>query len=307
MLIIAMLLTGCSQNLIREDVVREQLPNIDPELGVERSMQVTLYFRLKDEALLAPVYRNIVVGARESTESTMMNSLLAGPEEGEALLAPTLPTGTRVLSIERNGEQVVVSLSRDFLSTQTGLRSREELRLQQRLAVYAIVNSLCTLRGVTSVQILVDTDGSGVGVAVPPFLLGFQDGEISSQTVGPLKKDTSVTVMPQTIASLALSHLCAGEYEAAYRLFASAGTSAPKPALEEFIRQLGQDTRITAFTARGFSINDNGSYTVTLDLTWMRPDGAAHQAQGALVLVRPEHNMQLMDYHSLLQAMQAGQ
>lgn len=303
-LLLAVLLAagGCTQTLIREDAVYERLPPVDPSMGMETREQITLYFQMAGEELLAPVYRSINVGARDNSAKMVLEQLISGPTEQERHVEATLPAGTVLLDVVRREGLVEVTFSREFLRAGM-LGSREENLRRQRLCVYAVVNSLCSLQGVESVQILVDTDGSGAGAQVPPFLLGFAEGELSTQVVGPLKRENALTATPQAIAEMTLRHLQEGNFLRAQELLLGVEGGAP-PEVLELEQVFTTEVFLQSYAVRGFSIKDTGANEAKLDLTWEDAAGVAHSRREVIVYMRADHGLQKLEYPSLLRAFQ---
>lgn len=97
---------------------------------------------------LSVEYRQVSrVDSSESVE-IVLYELLRGPSAAETF--ESLPTGTRVRSIEVESGVCVVDLSREFL-----LNAPQETE-KAGLTLYALVNSLCALGGVSQVRLLVE-------------------------------------------------------------------------------------------------------------------------------------------------------
>ena len=109
---------------------------------------VKLYFANSDATALKSESRRIETQNSLSIERTIIAELLKGPDSGD--LIAVIPAETKLLNIETNNGVCFVNFSSDFVSkfsggTTTGM-----------LIVYSIVNSLCTLDDVDSVQILIE-------------------------------------------------------------------------------------------------------------------------------------------------------
>lgn len=302
LLVLLLAAGGCTRTLIREDATYERLPPVDPAMGMETREQVTLYFQMAGESLLAPVYRSISVGSRDNPAKEVLEQLLSGPLEQEQYVESTLPAGTVLLDVVRREGLVEVTFSREFLRAGM-LGSREENLRRQRLCVYAVVNSLCSLQGVESVQILVDTGGSGVGAQVPPFLLGFDEGELTTQVVGPLKRENALTATPQAVAEMALRHLQEGNFVRAQELLLGAEGGTP-PETGELEQVFTTEIHLQSFAVRGFSIKDMGGNEAKLDLDWQDAAGLVHSRREVVVYMRADHGLQKLEYPSLLRAFQ---
>lgn len=309
-LLILLLLGGCMQNTINEDVIRDPLPGIDPAAGVGRDVDVTLYFRLTDEPALVPVQRTVTVRANEYVETAVVRQLIAGPAALYGDLEAVLPEGTRMVDVSREGGILYVTLSSELLYAKDTSATRQELELSNRLAVYAIVNSLCALGGTSRVQIMVDTDGTGEGTRVSPFLLGFTSEYTSSQWLEPMGMENSVVVTPKMLVEIVLSHLVKGELAQAYTLFAESETGGmQKPDFAAFETEMLSLGTMNAYTVHSANISRgqiNGEATV--DLTWTsRGTGMPHTANNAVLQLVPEGELYKVGYYSLLSILQAGQ
>ena len=108
---------------------------------------ITLYF--SDDAAMYVVgeVRNAPI-LDNSLEKTIVTELIKGPEN-KALL-PTIPEGTKLLSIETKDSICFVNFSQDFVSKHSGGSAGEYI------TVYSIVNSLTELDNVEKVQFLVE-------------------------------------------------------------------------------------------------------------------------------------------------------
>ena len=309
LLLAAVLFCGCTQNEIREDALRETLPAIDPGAGVGRDVDVTLYFRLADEPALVPVQRTVTVRANEYVEAAVIRQLIAGPAALYGDLEPVLPSSTRLLETSREGGILYVTLSNDILSSANTSAAREEAELASRLAVYAVVNSLCALGGANRVQIMVDMDGTGEGTRVPPFSLGFTSSDASSQWLEPMGMEKSVIITPKMLVELALGHIARGEYAQAYPLFAESETGGlQKPdyaAFETQMLSLGTLDSYTVYSTDIVKGQLNGEAEV--DLSWTtREDGLPHTLRNVILQMIPEGDLFKIGYYSLLNILHAG-
>ena len=124
----------------------------------EDKLAVTLYFPDKGFEHLSGEIRRIDVQNALSLEKIVVDELLKGPQSSE--LSASLPQGTKLLSVEVKDKVCFVNFSKEFASA-TGSASTT-------MALYSVVNSLCTLRNIESVQILVNGEA---GVEFGNFVL----------------------------------------------------------------------------------------------------------------------------------------
>ena len=107
---------------------------------------ITMYFATSDALNLKAESRNVKTQNTISIEKTIMSELLKGPSSHE--LSSVMPSGTKVLNVETKDSVCYVNLSEEFVSKFSGGSGL--------LTVYSVVNSLCSLESVQSVQILIE-------------------------------------------------------------------------------------------------------------------------------------------------------
>lgn len=130
------------KTLSKEDIV------YDSQLVVADYKYVKLYFADKDGDKLVPEGRTVTVNSKESTEYVLVNELIKGPNSSDVL--PTIPEGTKVLSVETKEGVCFVNLSKEFKSRHSGGSAGETM------TIYSIVNTLTELDNVKKVQFLIE-------------------------------------------------------------------------------------------------------------------------------------------------------
>ena len=118
--------------------------------------QLRLYFPDSSGRYLLSEYHTLTLGEDTSPERYVVEELLRGPNSSE--LKSLIPAGTALLSCATVDNVCVVNLSEEFVS------NRPETALEERLAIYTIVNSLTALAGVDSVNLL--AEGQPIGTYV---------------------------------------------------------------------------------------------------------------------------------------------
>lgn len=108
-----------------------------------------LYFPSRDGVRLVAEYRQVTRSGGSAAE-IVMAELLRGPSDGEGCLP--LPHDTQMRSLTVSNGICQVNLSSEFV---TNAPQNEELA---GLTLYALVDTLCTLSGVTQVRLLVEGD-----------------------------------------------------------------------------------------------------------------------------------------------------
>ncbi len=132
----------------------------DMALNTEDKTTVKIYFPDKNGENLVIENRKIDAQQALSLEKAIVSELLKGPEESS--LSSAVADGTKLLGIETKDGVCYVNFSSEFKSKSSSGSAATMLSL------YAVVNSLCELRNVESVQILVNGE---TGVEFGNFVL----------------------------------------------------------------------------------------------------------------------------------------
>lgn len=109
---------------------------------------VVLYFSDTNAEHLVPEIRKITIAKGDVMEKIIVSELIEGPSDENK--TATIPSGTKIISVETKDGVCFVNLSKEFVTRNMGGTTSEIL------AVYSIVNSLTELNGVTKVQFLID-------------------------------------------------------------------------------------------------------------------------------------------------------
>ena len=112
------------------------------------TMNIALYFTQKGGDKLSKENRKVKIGTALSLEKTVISELLKGPESTE--LVSAIPSDTKLLGIETKDGVCFVNFSNEFVA------KISPGSLETTLALYSVVNSLCALENVRSVQILIN-------------------------------------------------------------------------------------------------------------------------------------------------------
>ncbi len=118
----------------------------DPHTKEETTIR--LYFPNKNGDILEVEKRKVEVQNALSLERTVVNELISGPNDKSH--SPSVPQGTKLIKIENKDGVCTVNFSSEFIGSTSGSTLETTLRL------YSVVNSLCALDNVDSVQILIN-------------------------------------------------------------------------------------------------------------------------------------------------------
>ena len=107
--------------------------------------EITLYYSEDNASYLVPELREIP-GDKADDAEYILNELIKGSKD--AKLVNAVPEDTRVISCTVENGICTVNLSKEFLE-KNGTAS-------ERMAIYSIVNTMCSIDGVEKVQFLID-------------------------------------------------------------------------------------------------------------------------------------------------------
>lgn len=110
--------------------------------------EVDLYYSNSLGDKLVRKRQKIAYSKNVSLEKVVMERLISGPSDSET--EPTLPSNLKLLSISVVDSVCYVNLDSSFLT--------EMVNVSSEIPVYSIVNTLCSLKGISSVQIMINGD-----------------------------------------------------------------------------------------------------------------------------------------------------
>ena len=216
-LIICVLLTlsSCrSGGIFERRSESKNLPQPNPHDGISYRSSVPLYYRFMDSEYLLPVMREIMVQSNEMPEAAVLRALISG-EGTNDIYTTVIPPSTELVNMVLNGEILFVTLNSAFTDSKN---YKEEY--EKSIAVCEILNTL-TKSSPYSVQILIDSNNTGIGEVVSYQDLGFDDDYGRNTDYFPAALFTSsVVATPQDEFLYAINALKNGEYKKAACLFA---------------------------------------------------------------------------------------
>ncbi len=128
--------------MTKEDIV------YDSQLIVSNYRFTKLYFSDENAEELVAETRSVTINSKESLEHAIVNELIKGPEKDG--LYPTIPEGTKILSVETKEGTCFVNLSQEFKTKHPGGSAGETM------TIYSIVNTLTELDTIDKVQFLIE-------------------------------------------------------------------------------------------------------------------------------------------------------
>ncbi len=112
-------------------------------------LSITLYFSDKQAGKLIAEKREVDQSTvLNNPEQTIVAELIKGPVKQD--LAATIPNGTRLLSVKKDGTTLTLDFSKEFVENHSGGSAGETL------TIYSIVNSLTELKDVENIKFLIE-------------------------------------------------------------------------------------------------------------------------------------------------------
>lgn len=286
---------------------------VDPEgegVLAPKETKVKLYFRYLDTDMLAAETRTIQSYSNQRVENAVLWALLAGPSR-ESGLTRIIDSQTMVISVKDEGDTLIVTFSEEFLRKSSNLPDgwgedaalREEEYLKKRLAVYSVVNTLCGMGNYSHVQILIDTDFTGIGKKVNRSSFGFvEDAQNKNKPLPPLGFEGSVVLNAENTVRTVMKALITQDWQRVYQ-FLSAKTESglSRPLYDSVARTLQQNAaRIYSCEVTGVSYSADGKRAVVfVDLSFELPNGTKISKSSAPVKLRAINEIWLIDHDRL--------
>lgn len=184
-----------------------------------QSRMSTLYFRYAETGYLAKQVREVVTRSDESLEEAVIRELIAGPDAETAQLSTLLPEGTVIKKIEAHKEIIYITFNRELLRKDRVDVNVQENNRRLMLMTKSIVNTVLDLGTYSSVQILIDEQGDGIGTELSAKQFGFGgDTEIAEQPLALLVYDYDVILSPEVIQENIVSAINNQDWAALYQL-----------------------------------------------------------------------------------------
>lgn len=286
MLALLLVLGGCSrmppapQATATPDAT--PLAEIAPQLPEEVSStevtridrrDVSLYFRMQGEEMLACEYRTLWIPKDKQVEMTLIEALIGGPGASRQELVGLFPPGTKVVKVWATDDMLSVLLNRAFLGAPADAPVdwsvddtwRSEVYRRRRMALASIVNTITEATEYTSVQFLVnDRDDDPTGRRL--FLSELYEDADSDQLLVPIMRSEEMLLTHYNTAALILDCWKSQAYERIYSLLAQDGARPVDSAV--FAQQMAaQPRRLVRFWLSPGTVSEDGQSAV-MELTY---------------------------------------
>ncbi len=116
---------------------------------LKQETDIILYYANEDGSKLVPVTQHLVINSNNvSIEEYIISQLLAGPAEDSGVY-PVISSSVELINVVTSDRTCYINFSESFLE-------QEQQPVNDEIMIYSMVNSLCRLRYVSSVQILIN-------------------------------------------------------------------------------------------------------------------------------------------------------
>ncbi|NLB62329.1 MAG: GerMN domain-containing protein [Clostridiales bacterium] len=209
---------GCNMfiTIYEEDTQANDLPQMHPDDGIKQSVTQTLYYKLMNTSYLVPVEKEIEITVNEPIFEALLRYLSKASDTVSAY-SSAFPTDVRIIDVSQSGNIIYVTLNQDFMQNEHYL----EGEYSKSQIINSIVNTITKYNSQVSVQILVDSNGDGVGERLSYSALNLNP---SQSLVEPLVFNSDMVADAGKILGQAFNSLAKKEYEKALLLFTATDT-----------------------------------------------------------------------------------
>lgn len=309
LLFCAVTLAGCMTSppdaLLREGNEGQRLISASTAELSPDSRAITLYFRYRDSAYLAPEQREIEMKRNESLEKAIVSALIQGPEASSVALSALFPPGTEVLSAAAQGDTLFIAFNEAFLGRYADESTdavSNEGTLRRQLCLQSLAAALTEQGLCAQVQVLVYS--SAAQNTSMRLQKGFLNRTNDDSLLPPVTRDESCLLTPYNTASLILQAWQAKDWPTLYDLIAKGENAANARAGEQNAFDAFAAARtLTDFALSPGSVSFDGQKAVLTASLEVQDQGAEETVQGYPLLLLREEGIWKMDYTRLMNMM----
>ena len=267
--------------------------------SVSDTLEVTLYYRYGQTQMLGAQRAQLDITREETVARSMVERLVAGPDDAHDRLSGVFAPGTQVISVTGEGTTAFVTLSRAFLGAPQGAPAdwedleswQEEAALRRALAVQSIVLSLTESGRYQRVQLMVADSDDDMPERIP--LAWFDRTQTDMHTLlGACGRDESLLLTPGRALELMLRAWQARDWETLYAMTAAGDgeRALTLTAFEALMRE--RDVSLLSWEVSQGSVSPDGQRaTLVLDAQVRAARGGDAQIERESVpLVRVQDN-----------------
>lgn len=249
-----------------------EAPQIQPEMGspLVETRDVTLYFRMQGENMLAPETRRLQFPTDKKEEEVILEALLAGPSPSLLELQNVFGSGVRVVNCWSNGNMLTVQLNRAFLTAPSDVPNTwaqenywsQEVFLRRQLGLAAIVNTITEATIYTTVQFYVlDSDEDSTGRR--PYRSEIYEGVTDTSLLEPMKRSEHFLLTHFNTAEILMQSWKGRDYDRLYRFVAREVETRPSDAT--FEQEMAYiDKSLTSYQLTAGTVSAGGQHAVVV-------------------------------------------
>ena len=277
-----------------------QSPTFEEQLGARQEsslLDVTLYFRFGETNLLGACSAQLDMRREETVASSIVQSLLDGPDAAHDRLTALFPQGTKLIGVTSEGATAFVTLSEAFLGIPDGAPSdwedstawQKEATLRRRMAFESIVLALTEEGRYQRVQLYVARSDDDIPQRIPLYWFDQSAADINVM-LAPCARDENAMLTPQRALEQILADWQRQDWGALYAFLLR---EEEMPTLNQFEDDMRQrDITLLSYELTSGTVSLNGeTATVVLNAQIDAKDGGdAQLTRESVLLVRQDDN-----------------
>ena len=296
LILIIILFSGCSSSYM-DKTEGDIIPPVQDSTASTLSLIAPLYFRFYNEPMLIRYALNVETTTHEQPEFYALTALLSKPLGERSDITYLFNGKTKLLSVKSDNNYLYVTLSQDFYDDTKGAND-EETRLNRKLAIYSIVNTVCEMGNHNYVQIYIEQNGAQL--RPDSYTVGFQKSQGDSAPLGPLSRETDLLLTPSVVTKTALNYYSKTEWNKLYLYLTEGATKLP--VLEEMAQDFNYlDLKMSEFTVEdNYTVSDDGKTAYVQISFKIRSQNTSYEISNVPLLLNLKGRAWLINYDSLL-------
>lgn len=296
LILIIILFSGCSSSYM-DKTEGDIIPPVQDSTASTLSLIAPLYFRFYNEPMLIRYALNVETTTHEQPEFYALTALLSKPLGERSDITYLFNGKTKLVSVKSDNNYLYVTLSQDFYDETKGAND-EETRLNRKLAIYSIVNTVCEMGNHNYVQIYIEQNGAQL--RPDSYTVGFQKSQGDSAPLGPLSRETDLLLTPSVVTKTALNYYSKTEWNKLYLYLTEGATKLP--VLEEMAQDFNYlDLKMSEFTVEdNYTVSDDGKTAYVQISFKIRSQNTSYEISNVPLLLNLKGRAWLINYDSLL-------
>lgn len=296
LVLIIVLACGCTSSYM-DKTDGDIIPPVQDSTVSTLSLVAPLYFRFYNEPMLIRYALNVETTTHEQPEFYALTALLSNPLGQRSDITYLFKGKTKLVSVKSDNNYLYVTLSQDFYDDTKGA-SDEETRLNRKLAIYSIVNTVCEMGNHNYVQIYIEQNGAQL--RPDSYAVGLQKSQGDSAPLGPLSRETDLLLTPSNVTKIALDYYSKTEWDKLY-LYLSEG-SEKLPVLEEMAQQFNYlDLKMSEITVEdNYTVSDDNKTAYVQISFKIRSQNTSYEVSNVPLQLNLKGRTWLINYDSLL-------